>query len=627
METTQGMPDPVAVPVSVDVGVGANSGAGDIVPVQVQTQPNQTQEPGVEETKKVETEKEYPVFHCGIRNTGNTCFMNAPLQILARVRRFAQWFRMRGYLTTEGWSSRPKHVVDMCEQFQDMMDALRSPGTNAVTPNGFRGVFVESAVAENMGWMIQGQNDAQEFTSMILNILHKGGSQNVLSYSQVRNAVERKYPDVMTSSTPDVRKVLDDMAETDWWNHYGKEAHPIMTDMFHGQLLTIISSRETDERSFRFEPFMTLDIAVPEFDSGCITLKDCLDSHFANEPMRDDSRWNSPSKGKVNAIRASRIWKLPDVLIMSIKRCSNTGQKINTKVDYSLESLDMSSYCTGPAKESGDATKYILTGVVIHVGVMFGGHYYTYVRNPGGQWMVINDLRVGLLKPEQVIDGVGAYMLVYQRESIVRQDDADDVSWYEKWKIERREQKAKRLQEHEMEMAKKREMMIQERNIMNDKASSGGGAQTRVQQMEDMVNDAIEMTDISGGRDKVVRIDPSAIIPSAEAMETYRRMCALEMYGNEHSLDYSHFTPISELATEGAEDEADADTDLVAEDDTIGLYDKYYDIGDNTLDNYFPFKEGSLLRDDVINRDDTQTINDVTMADITKISQIKKIQK
>jgi len=597
METTQGsMTDPIGV------GVVTNSGAGEGDVVPVQAQPIQSQEPGAEETKKVEPETEYPVFHCGIRNTGNTCFMNAPLQVLARIRRFAQWFRIRGYLTTEGWSSRPKHVVDMCEQFQDMMDALRSPGTNAVTPNGFRGVFVESAVAENMGWMIQGQNDAQEFTSMILNILHKGGSKNVLSYSQVRNAVERKYPDVMTSSTPDIRKMLDAMAETNWWCHYGKEAHPIMTDMFHGQMLTIISSRETDERSFRFEPFMTLDIAVPEFDSGCITLKDCLDSHFANEPMRDDSKWNSPSKGKVNAIRASRIWKLPDALIMSIKRCSNTGQKINTKVDYSLDPLDMSSYCTGPAKEMGDDAKYILTGVVIHVGVMFGGHYYTYVRNPGGQWMVINDLRVGLLKPENVIDGVGAYMLVYQRESIVKQDDADDVIWYEKWKVERQELRAKRMAEAQMERDKKHEM-----------ASSGGGAQPRP--LEDEVNDAIEMDIISGeggGKDKVVQIDLSAFTPSAEAIETYRRMCALDTYGDEHEhdhgLDYSHFTPISELAIEGAEDEPEHD--IEAGDDNIGLYDKYYGGSGDVQDDYFHFQDGKLVRND------TQTINDITMADI-----------
>jgi ubiquitin C-terminal hydrolase len=556
----QSMTDPVVV----------NSGAGATTDAEVS-------DAGViEESPRIE----YPVFHCGIRNTGNTCFMNAPLQILARIRRFAQWFRMRGYLTIDGWSSRPKHVVDMCEQFQDMMDALRSPGTNAVTPNGFRGVFVESAIAENMGWMIQGQNDAQEFTSMILNLLHKGCSQNLCEDSSVKKALVRKFPDVLGSFTENLREILDQMAETNWWMHYSKEYNPIMTNMFHGQILTIISSRETEERSFRFEPFITLDLAVPEIDTGCITIQDCLDSHFANEPMRGDSRWSSPSKGKVNAIRASRIWKLPDVLVMSIKRCSNTGQKINTKVSYSLDSLDMSAYCTGPAKESGDDCKYTLVGVVIHVGVMFGGHYFTFVRNPGGQWMIINDMRVGLLKPEQVIDGVGAYMLVYQRESIIREDDAEEIKWYEKWKEERREIKAKREQQR-----------VQEQQTREQEQQGDAQAQARPEEVDDMADAGDDTT-------KLVRFDTSAITPSAEALETYRRLSSMSFEGEHTSapgLDYTGFTPIHELSHFGE----------YSEDDMDGVY------------------EGT---DDVLEQDDS-TINDITMNDIQDYLNSQPIHK
>jgi ubiquitin C-terminal hydrolase len=556
----QSMADPVVV----------NSGAGATTDAEVS-------DAGViEESPRIE----YPVFHCGIRNTGNTCFMNAPLQILARIRRFAQWFRMRGYLTIDGWSSRPKHVVDMCEQFQDMMDALRSPGTNAVTPNGFRGVFVESAIAENMGWMIQGQNDAQEFTSMILNLLHKGCSQNLSEDSSVKKALVRKFPDVLGSFTENLREVLEQMAETNWWTHYSKEYNPIMTNMFHGQILTIISSRETEERSFRFEPFITLDLAVPDIDTGCITIQDCLDSHFANEPMRGDSRWSSPSKGKVNAIRASRIWKLPDVLVMSIKRCSNTGQKINTKVSYSLDSLDMSAYCTGPAKESGDDCKYTLVGVVIHVGVMFGGHYFTFVRNPGGQWMIINDMRVGLLKPEQVIDGVGAYMLVYQRESIIREDDAEEIKWYEKWKEERREIKAKREQQR-----------LQEQQAREQEQQGDAQAQARPEEVDDMADADDDTT-------KLVRFDTSAITPSVEAMETYRRLSSINFEGKHTSapgLDYTGFTPIHELSHFGE----------YSEDDMDGVY------------------EGT---DDVLEQDDS-TINDITMNDIQDYLKSHPLQK
>ena len=97
---------------------------------------------------------------------------------------------------------------------------------------------------------------------------------------------------------------------------------------------------------------------------------------------------------------------------------------------------------------------------------------------------------------------------------------------------------------------------------------------------------------------KLVRFDTSAITPSVEAMETYRRLSSMSFEGEHTSapgLDYTGFTPIHELSHFGE----------YSEDDMDGIY------------------EGA---DDVLEQDDSM-INDITMNDIQDYLKSQPIQK
>jgi ubiquitin C-terminal hydrolase len=209
--------------------------------------------------------------------------------------------------------------------------------------------------------------------------------------------------------------------------------------MFHGQFMTIITSRQTNERSFKFEPFNSINIAVPERGpmeggpdgKGLISIQDCLDEFFSSEPMTGDSRWESPSAGKVDAMRGVRMWRLPEVLILSMKRFTMAGIKVRTRISYPLTGLDMAAYCTGKALDEGDSI-YDLVGIVIHMGVVYGGHYVSIARNPGGEWIVMNDVRVGLIDPDKVRNNPDAYTLVYQKSSLTAKDDIAEAEWFKK---------------------------------------------------------------------------------------------------------------------------------------------------------------------------------------------------
>jgi len=183
-------------------------------------------------------------------------------------------------------------------------------------------------------------------------------------------------------------------------------------------------------------------MAVPQNESVEYTIQECLDGNFTTEKMTGDSQWESPTKGKVDAARATRIWKCPDVLILSIKRFTMTGGKVRTMIKYPLEGLDMSPYCIGPSLQKNN-NLYDLTGVIIHMGMLFGGHYLCLCRNPGGNWVVANDMMVRRIDVKNVIDQRDAYALIYQRREILVEDDSADKLWYDRFLEEEQRQQRK----------------------------------------------------------------------------------------------------------------------------------------------------------------------------------------
>ena len=375
-------------------------------------------------------EHKYPTYKCGIENVGNTCFINSALQCLSRVRSFAKYFESGGFRSIESWEERPEHLKNMSVEWEDLVNALRSPDTANIVPNRFYILFKEAAKAESMDWLMEGQNDSHEFMMFFIDTLHKAVSYDISDRSDIEFT---KYKGKKTSRTlgKDFRgplnEVLTEMANANWALHFVKEYHPLLTNLFHGQFLTIISSKTTGEKSFSFDPFSSINIAVPEMGKAGLTIHDCLDKYFSAETLTGSDKWESPTSGKVDASRATRIWMLPDVMILSLKRFTMTGGKINTKIDFPIENLDMKNYLVGPYLEKS-TTEYDLVGCILHSGLMFGGHYIAIVRNPGGSWVSCNDSSVRKITPESFMESAQetAYTLVYQRKSVLVKDDHVD---------------------------------------------------------------------------------------------------------------------------------------------------------------------------------------------------------
>jgi len=195
-------------------------------------------------------------------------------------------------------------------------------------------------------------------------------------------------------------------------------------------------------------------------------LLESLEAVVEGEMVSDFKVERGDEKHTVNAKRRSLIKTPPDTLIIALKRFDmdyETFQsvKINDYFEFPQE-LDLAPYTKEGVEllESGEEGEmpdysYDLHGVLIHSGTVDTGHYYSYIRERGGDdWYEFDDACVSEIDiddlPELAFGGEvvkesydhksgkvvtrrsvranNAYLLVYERVKEGRPDDAERSS-------------------------------------------------------------------------------------------------------------------------------------------------------------------------------------------------------
>ncbi|KAI0657997.1 cysteine proteinase [Cubamyces menziesii] len=169
-----------------------------------------------------------------------------------------------------------------------------------------------------------------------------------------------------------------------------------------------------------------------------ITLQDCLDEFTKEEELGEDDLWYCPRcKKHQRATKRFDLWKVPDVLVVHLKRFSNSRMlrdKIDTFVDFPIEGLDLTEMVgqrrVGKrlAEEGVDVKSlgiddleeplvYDLFAVDEHLGGLGGGHYRAYAMNHvTGKWYHFDDSYVTPSRAEAAVNA-NAYLLFYRRRT------------------------------------------------------------------------------------------------------------------------------------------------------------------------------------------------------------------
>lgn len=147
-----------------------------------------------------------------------------------------------------------------------------------------------------------------------------------------------------------------------------------------------------------------------------VSLYSCLEAFLTEEPLGPEDMWLCPGcKEHRQAIKKLDLWRLPEILIIHLKRFSYSRfmkTKLETYVDFPIDDLDLSNYIACSNNQS--CCRYMLYAVSNHYGSMGGGHYTAFVYHGGNQWFDFDDSHVYPIS-EDKIKTSAAYVLFYRR--------------------------------------------------------------------------------------------------------------------------------------------------------------------------------------------------------------------
>ncbi|XP_023263432.1 ubiquitin carboxyl-terminal hydrolase 2-like [Seriola lalandi dorsalis] len=330
----------------------------------------------------------------GLRNLGNTCFMNSILQCLSNTPELRDYC-LRNIHRTD-LNNNCRNSAALMEEFAKLTQSLwTSVNNEAISPSDFRNQ-IQRYAPKFVGC---NQQDAQEFLRSLLDGLH----------TEVNRVTVR--PKV---SVEDFDHLSDEEKGKRMWNMYLEREDSKVVDLFVGQLKSSLTCTACGFRSTVFDPFWDLSIPIAQKSSGEVTLKDCLKLFTKDDVLDGDERPTcNRCKARRKCTKRFSIQKFPQILVLHLKRFSdsnNRSSKLSTYVNFPLKELDLREF----ASESSERVVYNLYAVSNHTGNALGGHYTAYCRNPAlGEWYSYNDSRVSPMSSSQVRSS-NAYVLFYE---------------------------------------------------------------------------------------------------------------------------------------------------------------------------------------------------------------------
>jgi len=150
-----------------------------------------------------------------------------------------------------------------------------------------------------------------------------------------------------------------------------------------------------------------------------LSIHECLKKFCETEVLDDMNKvYCRKCKEHHNSLKTTTLWKLPDQLIIHLKRFSYGGDfadKVKTPVVFPLSGLDLSPYVVDREQKDEDYI-FDLYGVSNHSGLLAGGHYTAYVRSfTDKKWWELDDSDVSPIKDLSQIISKRAYLLFYRR--------------------------------------------------------------------------------------------------------------------------------------------------------------------------------------------------------------------
>lgn len=325
----------------------------------------------------------------GLKNLGNTCFMNAVIQCLALTVPLSLYFT-RGHYKNDINRDKKSLGGGVTEEFAVVIRALWNGVYKSIAPKDFKNT-VSKYLSVCVGYE---QQDSHEFLIVLLEKLHADLNKgNKISPKQRLN----------------LDNLSDFEAQKMFWENHIIMNKSIISNLFEGLLQSELMCLNCNKTSNSYEVFSLLSLPIPS-TTKCY-LKDCFEVFLKEEIMKGDAAWDCPQCAhKREAKKKMTICKVPKILVIHLKRFSFDGmwrEKLQTFVDFPTD-LELHSFV-----EYHKNPKYKLYGILNHYGTLEGGHYTAYCKNSVyNRWYKYDDHEVYEMY-ESDTKSSAAYMLFY----------------------------------------------------------------------------------------------------------------------------------------------------------------------------------------------------------------------
>eukprot|EP01060_Flectonema_neradi_P041569 TRINITY_DN990_c0_g2_i1.p1 TRINITY_DN990_c0_g2~~TRINITY_DN990_c0_g2_i1.p1 ORF type:complete len:643 (+),score=94.45 TRINITY_DN990_c0_g2_i1:508-2436(+) len=314
----------------------------------------------------------------GLTNLGNTCYMNAGLQLLFHSKLF-------DFLCTGTAPPIAKHnsrgskgcITNMVRNLFITMNGGTTPFKTPLPTllGDFKGLF-EKTHTTFAGYS---QQCASEFLMNLINDLHEDtnmarNTQGVIpTMPEVTAPPSLSDADLLAASKQSVATI---------------DKSPIY-DLFSFQMMTILGCNVCSSTSRSVAPQTELQLDLG--DGSEMTLEECVRTHFSREYLDGSNTWTcSTCDNQSRAMKWFRPCSPPPILVIVLKRFGEYGphgssDKNQMSVTFG-EELDLTEHF------EDDLAVYDLKGIINHESdEITSGHYTADVLGRNNTWYWVND--------------------------------------------------------------------------------------------------------------------------------------------------------------------------------------------------------------------------------------------
>ncbi len=363
-------------------------------------------------------------FYTGLRNLGNSCYMNCILQCIVGTPELSNIFVSGKFERSINSNNKLGYKGVFARIFSTLVKNLYIGEKEYIEPTSFK--FLCGDLRSDFKG--SDQQDCLEFLAFLLDGLHEElnefGGHSALPLT-AEQEIARESMSVRQASTIE-------------WERYLRTNYSIITDIFQGQYQSQLKCLVCGSTSTNYNAYSFLSLPVPETGSDVVTLEECFERFTRPEVLNGDNMWNCyKCRKRQPSIKKMMISRLPQILIIHLKRfksnsidINNPGtsfEKLNTFVSYPQDSiLDLTRFWPSiqpqdleilkqlPSRGQEPPFRYKLYGVVNHVGSLVDGHYTSYVRRGSLGWCHFDDSVVHTGEWKGVLNR-DAYVLFFRR--------------------------------------------------------------------------------------------------------------------------------------------------------------------------------------------------------------------